>query len=457
MSQALLISQNEVICNLYEINLRAYIGTNISTKEDYASAKDLLENAPYINAIIAISNLESDEVAIKDLEDFIEKNNIDIPLIVVSNKEAEFKTKLIVKNKYDIRSILQIMAKTLEITAKEMAQKPIPKFFPIPIRLIKTMKSSEFDIYYRSQNEDFKVEYFKIIEKDSEIADKLNKYIEQGVRELFVDSQYRLKFINRASASIINELDNEGTTAEDTTTEEKVEIISQVQGLVAEEIYESKEISEKIAKISNTCIKAIHETVKDVPNIKKLLSALVANKSDYVYKHSVLATYFAHNIIDKTPWGSKEQKEKVAFAFFFHDLFLVPILKKYPKYTNEEDLLFDENLTNDEKETVLDHAKLAGQLVKTFPKCPIGVDMIITQHHGMTSGKGFSTNFKEDISPLSKIMIISENISSYVLTKLEEDDKEATTDKEAILKVLHGRYNSHAYRKIIEAFAEVDL
>lgn len=452
MSHALLISQNEVICNLYEINMRAYVGTNISIKEDYASAKALLEHAPDINAIIAINNLESDEAAIKDLEEFIAENNIKVPLVVVSNKKAEFKTKLVIKNKYDIRSILQTMAKILEITAKEMAQKPVPKFFPIPIRLIKTMKDTDCDIYYRSQNEDFEVEYFKIIEKDSEIADKLNKYIEQGERELFVDSQYRLKFINRASAAIINELDNE-----DSTTEEKVEIISQGQGLVAEEIYESQEISEEVAKISYNCIKAIHETVKDVPKMKNLLAMLVANKSDYVYKHSVLATYFANNIIDKISWGSKEQQEKVAFAFFFHDLFLIPIFKKSPKCTNEEDLLFDENLTDDEKETVLDHAKLAGQLVKTFPKCPVGSDMIITQHHGMTSGKGFATNFKDDISPLSKIMIISENISSYVLTKLEEGDKEAITDKEAILKVLHGRYRSHIYRKIIEAFAEVDL
>jgi HD-GYP domain-containing protein (c-di-GMP phosphodiesterase class II) len=452
LSHALLISSNEVICNLYEINMRAYVGTNISIKEDYDSAKALLEHAPDLNAVLVINNNESDQAQIQNLETFMQENSIKAPLIIVGPKKGEFNSKLLIKNKYDIRSILQTMAKILEITAKEMAQRPVPKFFPIPIRLIKTMEETDCDIYYRNQGDDLEVDYFKIIEKDSEIGDKINKYLDQGVKELFVDSQFRLKFINKASAAIINELNNE-----DTTTDEKIEIISQGQGLVAEDIYESEEISEEVAKISETCIQAIHETVKDVPKVKSLLAMLVANKADYVYKHSVLATYFANKIIDNISWGSKEQQEKVAFAFFFHDLFLVPILKKHPKCTNEEDLLFDESVSDEDKETVLDHAKMAGQLVKTFPKCPMGADMIITQHHGMTSGKGFAANYKDDISPLSKIMIISESIASFILTKLEEGDKTAITDKEGILRVLLGRYRSHTYKKIIEAFAEIDL
>lgn len=452
MSHAILISNNEVICNLYEINMRAYVATNVTIKEDYESAIALLEHAPDMNAIICINSSEEDGKSILALEDFLIEKNLSIPVIIVSKDKTQFKSKLVVKSKYDIRSILQTMAKILEITAKEMAERPVPKFFPIPIRLIKTMDTTECDIYYRSQNEQLETEYFKIIEENESISEKIGKYLEEGVKELFVDSEFRLKFINKASEALLNELNSKDVSAED-----KVEITSQGHGLVAEEIFESEEISDEVAKISDTCIKAIHDTVRDVPKMKNLLAMLVANKSDYIYKHSVLATYVANGIISNISWGSKEQQEKVAFALFFHDIFLVPVMRKHPKCTNEEELLFDDNVSDEDKEIVLDHAKLAGQLVKTFPKCPMGADMIITQHHGMTGGKGFAVNYKDDISPLSKIMIISEHVASHMLTRLEKGDKTNYNNKDEIMAQLMDRYKSHTYKKIVQAFAEVEL
>lgn len=452
MSHAVLISNNEVICNLYEINMRAYVATNVTIKEDYDSAMGLFEHAPDLNAIICINSNQDETQKILNLENFLKEKNLQIPLIVVSGDKTEFSTKLIIKNKYDIRGILQTMAKILEVTAKDMAQRPVPKFFPIPIRLIKTMVTTDCDIYYRSQNEDLETEYFKIIEEDDSIGEKLGKYLEEGVKELFVDSQFRLKFINKATEALLSELNSD-----DVSIEDKVEITSQAHGLVAEEIFESEEISDEVAKISETCINAIKDTVRDVPKMKNLLAMLMANKSDYIYKHSVLATYVANGIIENISWGSKEQQEKVVFALFFHDIFLVPIFRKHPKCTNEEELLFEDNVSDEDKEIVLDHAKMAGQMVKTFPKCPMGADMIITQHHGMTSGQGFAVNYKDDISPLSKIMIISEYVSSHILTRLEQGDKANYNNKDEIMAQLMDRYKSHTYKKIIQAFAEVKI
>lgn len=75
----------------------------------------------------------------------------------------------------------------------------------------------------------------------------------------------------------------------------------------------------------------------------------------------------------------------------------------------------------------------------------------------MTSGKGFAVNYKDDISPLSKIMIISEHVASHMLTKLENGDKTNFNNKDEIMHQLNNRYKSHTYKKIIAAFSEVDL
>lgn len=452
MSQAILISNNQVINSLYEVNLRAYVATNVTIKESLQSAAKLIEQSPNIDAIICFNELNDKENAIDKFHLFLKERQLSIPVIVLGEPGVKVANSIIIKNKYDIQSLLKSMAKILEITAKDMAEKEVPKFFPIPIKLLSELKKSHCDIYFRSKKEDFEFDYFKIIEKEADIAGILKSYLDEGVEHLYIDAVERLKFINKTSGLIVNEL-----SRSDLSNEEKVEITSQGMGIVAEEIFENPEVSDAVAEVSMACIESINQVVKAVPKLKNLLAMLVQNQSSYVYKHGILATYISSEIIKNISWGSKEQIEKVAFALFFHDIYLVPIYNKYSDAISEEDLLFREDVSDEDKELVLDHARLAGQLVKTFPRCPMGADMIVTQHHGMTSGKGFAVNYKDDISPLSKIIIIAEDIATGMLQLLAEGEKKAALNKEIILSRLEERYRNHSYRKIIEAFKDVTL
>lgn len=450
MSQAILISDNEVINNLYEVNLRAYVATNVTIKKSLAEAIELIKLSPNIDAVICFRELNKEDNAIEKFHQFLYEYTLSIPVIVLGEPNKPLANSIVIKNKYDIKGLLQAMAKILEITAKDMAQKEVPKYFPIPIKLVAELESSHCDIFYRYKKEDFDFEYFKIIEKDTALGDTLKKYVAEGVEHLFIDADERLRFINKTSSMVVNEL-----SRDDLTNAERVEITAQGMGMVAEEIFENQEISEAVANISAACMDSIKEVVAGVPKMKNLLAMLVENKSDYVYKHSVLTTYFASEIIKNISWGSNEQRDKIAFALFFHDIFLVPIYRKYPGAVSEEDLLFRDDVSQEDKKVVLEHAKLAGQMVKTFPRCPMGADMIITQHHGMTSGQGFAVNFKDDISPLSKIIIIAEDVVTNILIKLEEGDKKNAIKKTIIMERLYERYRNHTYRKIIDALDEV--
>lgn len=452
MSQAILISDNQVINSLYEVNLRAYVATNVTIKDSLKSAAKLLEQSPNIDAIICFNDLNEKENAIDIFHEFLKSQGLEIPVIVLGEPGVQLANSIIIKNKYDIQSLLKSMAKILEITAQHMATMAVPKFFPIPIKLLSELKQSHCDIYFRSKKENFEFEYFKIIERDSDVAGTLGKYLEEGIEHLYIDADERLRFINKTSGLIINELGRS-----DLSKEEKIEITSQGMGIVAEEIFENPEISDAVAEVSLACIDSISQVVKEVPKLKNMLAMLVSNKSYYVYKHGILATYIATEIIKNISWGSKEQIEKVSFAVFFHDIYLVPIYARYPDAISEEDLLFRDDVSEEDKELVLSHARLAGELVKTFPRCPMGADMIVTQHHGMTSGEGFAVNYKDDISPLSKIIIIAEDIATGMLQLIEEGDKKSALNKELIIKRLEERYRNHTYRKIIEAFKKVTL
>lgn len=452
MSHAILISNNEVTNNLYEVNLRAYVGVSVTIKRNLNGAIALLEQSPKVDAIICFRELNEKGNAILKLLDFLKERDLEIPVVVLGEPTEKIQNSIVIKNRYDIKGLMQAMAKILEITAKDMAAREVPKFYPIPIKLFNSLDASACDIYYRAKTADFEYEYYKIIEKGAAIGDSLSKYLEQGVEELYIDSSERLKFINKASGVVVKELSKEGLS-----NAEKVELTSQGMGIVAEEIFETHEVSEEIAQISLACVASMQSVIQDTPKLKGILQMLMENKADYGYKHSVLTTYIASGIIKNISWGSAEQVSKVSFALFFHDIYLVPIFKKYPDCTNEEDLLYRSDVSDQEKEVVLDHARLAGQLIKTFPKCPMGADMIVTQHHGVTSGKGFAVSFKDDISPLSKIMIISEDVASEMLTRLKNGEKKKLADKETYLEGLKAKYKNHTYKKIITAFEAIQL
>ena len=454
MSQAILISDNEVINSLYEVNLRAYVATNVTIKNSLEGAIDLIDHSPNIDAIICFSELGSstNKKTLEDLKSFLAQKALSIPLIILGNTKISIEKSIVINNKYDIQSMLKAMAKILQITAKDMANKAVPKYFPIPIRLFKEIESAHCDIYFRNQVGDFDYEYFIIIEKQARVEDGLSKYLKEGVEHFYVAAADRLHFINQASKVVVQEL-----SKPDLSMADRLEVTKQGMGIVAEQIFENPQVTSELAEISKACIQSIGQVCNEVPKLKNLLQMLMENKADYVYKHGVLTTYIASEIIKHISWGNDEQRFKVAFALFFHDIYLVPIYQKYPDAKNEEDLLFNDAVSEEDKQTILEHAKHAGELVKTFSRCPMGADMIVTQHHGMTSGQGFAVSFKDDISPLAKIIIIAEDICEEIMIKEADLPKGAKikVQVENIAERLADKYRTMSYKKIIDAFREV--
>ena len=71
MSQAILISDNDVINSLYEVNLRAYVGTNVTIKKSLVAAQDLIEHSPNVDAVICFRELNKEDNAIDRFNNFL--------------------------------------------------------------------------------------------------------------------------------------------------------------------------------------------------------------------------------------------------------------------------------------------------------------------------------------------------------------------------------------------------
>jgi response regulator RpfG family c-di-GMP phosphodiesterase len=191
------------------------------------------------------------------------------------------------------------------------------------------------------------------------------------------------------------------------------------------------------------------KVVSEISSLQALVNMLMQNQEGYIYTHSMLTAYVAKHIIKHVSWGGDSHIERINFMVFFHDIYLVPVYEKYPKARAEEDLLFGEMLTNEEKELVLNHARLAGEQITKYKKCPSGVDTLIKQHHGMGNGVGFATDFSDNISPLSKLFMIAEDFSEYYLRQ-KYKNKSFKINLPEYLSELHLKYSKHTYKKIIE-------
>ena len=451
MSQALIISDNEVLNDLYTVNLEVYTGTNVTVKRNCDEAIELLDLHPNIDVVISLCMLENIDSGAIIYQHLVE-NDMDTPLIVIGKKSDLPSEIPQVEGCYDFKQLVRTVAQVLEITAKDMAVLNVPEYYPIPIKLFYNIQEVPCDVFFKIKKSMVESDYLKIFFRGDAPSPGVKKYIDEGVHFLYVDSLKRLEMINLASECILSELKRLGDPG--ISNEKKVEVVEQGIEIIANKLFETKAVNEEIIKISETCMESIKDVVASSPKLGNILSLLTANRSSYLYSHSIISTYVATHIIRTISWGGDSHIDKVNFVFFFHDMFLAPIYTKYPELRYEEEALFNNKLSDEEKETILSHARLAADALMKYPRLPLGADQIILQHHGMTNGQGFAMNFKDDISPLAKVMIIAEAFTEEILKSLEEADG-GSLSKDDIVSQLKSRYMKSTYIKIVETLSDI--
>ncbi|MBF0300578.1 MAG: hypothetical protein HQK51_17825 [Oligoflexia bacterium] len=451
MGHALIISDNDVINDIYIVNFSAYVATNVTIKKNHEEAIKLLEQNPSIDIIISLAQINSQPTA-KLIYVFLKNNNKNIPLMSIGETRAFAEDVINISSVYNIKEIVRTVAKLLEITAKDMVIMPVPEYFPIPLKLFLTMSKVESDVFYRYSANPISHEYIRILEKGTkDIVNKVNIYLNQNINTLYIPAADRLRFINNASSSLITQMESQNVS-----TSERIDLVEQGLELITGEIFENKGVSEEVIKISKLCINSVQQVIRETNRFNELLNNLLKNKTKYVYLHSVLAAYVSTEMLKHISWGSDEQAEKISFVLFYHDIFLMQIFDAHPDIITEDELYFNKSLSEKERDVLINHARMAGEVICSFKQIPIGSDVIIKQHHGTSNGMGFAAEFKDDISPLSKIMIIAEEFVIDILKARNKKDKEKF-DKKKSMKRLTERYTKNSYKKIVESLDFVSV
>lgn len=439
MANILIISDSEILSHLYKTNIEVYLNFSVELHSDY----DILSTPFSADALIVFGRLSNVGLNAKQVEvlNKIAKSKL---VIAIGAKDVEALSVFNIEKAYKINEIIKKMATSFGITAKDMANMALPKYYEVNSQLVKKITSSPCKLYQAEGSE-----YVIVADIGDNLAELCQNQISKN-EKFYIHVNNRLVFTNHTSSILMNLLGGE----DHLDVGIKNEVIKNGFTIAVDAFSQNKQVNEEILNLGHNCSKVMAEISNDIPKLRNLLELLENSKENYLYIHMILSAYVAKHIIRKMSWGSDLHIEKTNFVLFFHDIILAPLYQQYPHLKYEEDILFDSAVSEKDKELVLNHAVMAADLIINFKKSPIGVDLLIKQHHGMTAGVGFAIDFKDDISPLAKVILISE---SFVEEFLRKRDEEAGYHLriEDILPLLLTKFRRQTYHVMINALSDI--
>lgn len=433
MKSTLLVENNQELESFYSLNLQTWVGAKVIPKKEAKFCTQILNEKSDISCIItkARNGLEKSAEAIQEL---LKKNNKNIPLIIVGQSSVEGENVVHLPSALDIKPLIQNVAKALNVTAQDMAKLAVPDYFAIPLNYFMALKRSVSNVYeedidnagtYKlklSANEDFDPEIIK-------------SYNQKGVSQLYVHKADRLKFVSNVTMELVSKI-----APEDLNENEQIAAAEMGQKLLGQKLALIG-INEETTKLANKQMKIMSNNAKKFTKMRKLLKRLMSNKAGYHFKHGQILTYICNHMMANIDWGNEEQKKKISFVAFFHDIALE---NDEQSMIHSEDDLKASNLDPRERELVNKHAQLAAELVQKFPHAPMGADQIVRQHHGITHGIGFSKTYGGNLSPMTIVFILSEELTDNIIRSGKD------LNFPALIERMREKYPTQRFQKIID-------
>ena len=81
----------------------------------------------------------------------------------------------------------------------------------------------------------------------------------------------------------------------------------------------------------------------------------------------------------------------------------------------------------------------------------MGADQIIRQHHGITHGIGFSETYGGNLSPMTIVFIIAEEVTDQIIRAGKD------LNFPALINRMRDKYPTHRFQKIIDIMEQISL
>ncbi len=316
-----------------------------------------------------------------------------------------------------------------------MSADKIDKYCTVPLQFIRKHGNSiPFDIYIRLS--DSKV--VKISNKDCNVQDTVQKYVERGVDRIYAEKEDYLTCLKNFRETFSNKFFDPNIPEEENILDlnaghEMVRESMQKIGLNEETVKMAKEVTHRSLTI-----------VSARPNIFKFFADFKEKCSEEYIKNT-LVSYTALSILDTFDWSSESIKEKMSLACMLRDVTLqtedFAILKEFEDKNNFDRL----------PEHILNHPIKTAELFEAEKNKWISQDVctIIRQHHERPDGTGFPLKITHSkINLLSSVMIVADRFISLMI-----DAKFDLKKKAEIMASLESTFAKGGMKKAYDGLA----
>lgn len=437
MSQTILVEENTDLKDLYSLNLSTILNTNVIVRKNAEDAINLLKILPDINLII-IKNKINDESSAFIVSEFIESEQLQIPMIILGENKDLAKNHQVLPEPVKLETLIDTAGKLLGLGGiAESQEKAIPDYIPVSATYFLNLTETPCDIYIRIKKSPSEFQFVKRIHvRDHFSREDIEKYMMGGLKEFYVPKDFRVNFTKYVTNQIIKKLEKK-----DLPPDERFKTNADSYDFVRDYIQKFG-FDDTAIELTESTINSINHSVKANPQLNQFLEMLKKNKVSYAYQHCHLLALLGFNILKNLDWGSTDQFDKMCFVAFFHDISLSN--DEMMKIGTTEELETS-GLSSEDKTEVLEHAKRSAEMILTHADAPFGVDIVIMQHHGATDGVGFSDDYHHPLSPLAMVIIVIEEFINEVFIL-----KKALNLKEVFAR-LHTRFHQTNYEKIVVA------
>lgn len=440
MKYALIFQKRDEFCDVLAQNLYYELQLVLICLEDLSELAKWLQEGKSADLIIC----ENDKIPAAKITKYFEKSQPSLIFHIYSDEALDVTSKDIFvypASHFQLETIIK-NACTLTHLVATKNKESVPDYVPYSIQYFYNIKSFISDIYIMLKKRD-QVQFVKRINAHDPIdRETLQKYQDSGLEHLYIKKEYRFHFVNLAVDEAIEELKS--------PTEKSLFSAADETFQLSGEMLLSTGINENTIKLTKASIVSMKQTLKNLDTIAPLLERLLKEKLSYAYKRVHLTAMFCVEILKRIDWFAKDQQpimiEQIVFSVFLHDILLTD--EKLLKIHSKLDL-YEAQLSEKEKNIVLNHANLASTLVQKYPKSPAYVDVIIKQHHGTTNGVGFSENHSTSILKQAMIIIVVEKFVMKVL-----DYKKEQSRLSEILEDLDREFSLPSYAKVMSCLKE---
>lgn len=366
-----------------------------NTIDDLKSLLGIFESIQYL-----IIDYPESLNAMVELKEFLLRSKQSIKNVFIIGNDLESSETVKVFSRIEIAEMFETIK--AQFSPKEL---PVFSWTAIPLCTLIHFESLPFDLYIRLSDNKY-VRRIPAFEKvDQKVIDTFKS---KNIDALYCEKKYNRDFSMMLINNMINKVDRKYDSVESELRANE-EVFS-----TTKEIIQNLGLSGRVVEV---CEATIEKMCMDVLNDPGEFSAyLLSLKNDknlaFQYRLITLTNYIGTQLIqDMDLPNQPDQVMKFIFASFFCDMTLSnPGLLLHRKVEDSDALsLHEQNEVNF-------HALKASELVTHYKNTPKEVSLIIRQHHGSFSGIGFPEEKSSQLLPLSKVLVVSQELAFAILT-----------------------------------------